>query len=315
MSDNGENILVIKLGAFGDFIQALGAMAAIRKHHRNDRVTLLTTRPFAEIARQSGYFNDVWVDRRPKWHEPFEWWTLREKLNSGNFTRVYDLQNNDRTCLYFHLLSPRPEWVGTARGASHRNESPLRTAGKAFEGHKQTLALAGISNVEPDSLVWMTGKNSFKLERPYVLIVPGGSARHPEKRWPAEYFSALCKKLAEDGFNTVLMGGETEFKISSMIQNGNPYCVDLTGQTDYGDIAELARTAAGAIGNDTGPIHIIAPTGCPTLVLFSKKTNPAKHGPLGETVSYLQRDRLQDLSLQDVYRAFMNLHRHRHTSS
>ena len=41
-----QRILVIKLGALGDFIYALGPMAAIRRHHKDARITLLTTAPF-----------------------------------------------------------------------------------------------------------------------------------------------------------------------------------------------------------------------------------------------------------------------------
>src|SRR5688572_4110498 len=98
-----NNILVIKLGALGDFIQALGPMKAIRSHHPQDRLTLLTTAPYASLARASGYFDSVVIDERPKWTQPQKWFSLRQKLNGGRFSRVYDLQNNDRTGLYFRL--------------------------------------------------------------------------------------------------------------------------------------------------------------------------------------------------------------------
>ena len=46
-------ILIIKLGALGDFIQALGPFAAIRRHHADAHITLLTTDPFAAFAAAS----------------------------------------------------------------------------------------------------------------------------------------------------------------------------------------------------------------------------------------------------------------------
>ena len=67
------NILVIKLGALGDFIQALGPMAAIRRHHRDARLSLLTTLPFARLAGMSGYFDRVETDDRPRWNQPAGW--------------------------------------------------------------------------------------------------------------------------------------------------------------------------------------------------------------------------------------------------
>src|SRR5215471_14975786 len=60
-----ENILVIKHGALGDFVQAMGAAAAIRAHHQGAEITLLTTAPFADLARSSPYFDQVWIDERP----------------------------------------------------------------------------------------------------------------------------------------------------------------------------------------------------------------------------------------------------------
>jgi len=62
-----SRILVIKLGALGDIVQALGPFAAIRRHHADDEITLLTTLPFAEFLKRSPYFDQVWVDPRASW--------------------------------------------------------------------------------------------------------------------------------------------------------------------------------------------------------------------------------------------------------
>ena len=48
-----KNILVIKLGALGDFIQALGQMKAIRSHNPESKIKLLTTKPFQAFAEKS----------------------------------------------------------------------------------------------------------------------------------------------------------------------------------------------------------------------------------------------------------------------
>ena len=100
-----EKILIIKLGAMGDFIQALGLFAAIRRHHPHAEITLLTGKPFAGFAEKCGYVDQVWVDKKPKLLDVAGWFDLRKKLNGARFSRVYDLQNNDRTCLYFKLFN------------------------------------------------------------------------------------------------------------------------------------------------------------------------------------------------------------------
>lgn len=308
--DNGsfQAILVIKLGALGDFVQSLGPMKAIRAHHPQARITLLTTRPFADFARKSGYFDDIWIDTRPKWLDLSGWLSLRRRLNGGGFGRVYDLQNNDRTALYLKLFSPRPQWVGAAPGASHRNTSAQRTAGQAFDGHVQTLALAGVGPVTVDRMDWIEADLSgFGLRKPYVLIVPGSAPSRPEKRWPASAYAALCRAFVTQGIQPVLIGTGDEKPVIDSIRQDCPEALDLAGRTALLDIVVLAREAAGAVGNDTGPMHMIAPTGCPSVVLFSRHSNPVRHAPKGEKIVTLQAGDIAALGKDEVLEAFNQL--------
>ena len=59
-----NRILIIKLGALGDMVQATTAFAALRHYHKNDHLTLLTTILYKEIALKMGYFDEVWVDEK-----------------------------------------------------------------------------------------------------------------------------------------------------------------------------------------------------------------------------------------------------------
>lgn len=301
MIHHQERILVIKLGALGDFIQALGPMAAIRAHHPNAHITLLTTKPFEGLAHEAPYFDDIILDDKPKWSDITSWVKLRTMLNTIKAARVYDLQNNDRTAFYFKLCNPRPEWVGVARGASHRNTSPERTKGHAFDGHKQTLALAGIENVHVDPMDWIKADiRKFDLKPPFALLVPGSAPEHPQKRWPAEHFAELAGHLMTEGLQPVLLGTNAEKEVTDKIKSLQPKCINLNGQTSLFEIIALGRKAALCVGNDTGPMHMIGPTGCPTTVLFSKQSNFKKHYPLGPYVSILHKDDLKDLSARDV---------------
>lgn len=312
MTDNRLpiKILVIKLGALGDFIQAFGPMKAIRDYHPSAHIVLLTTKPFARFAKRSGYFDDIWVDTKPRWTNPSGWLSLRNQLNNADFKRVYDLQNNDRTRLYFRLFKKTncPEWVGTARGASHRNTSPERTAGHAFDGHAQTLKQAGINNVYIDTLEWMDEDCShFKIALPYTLIIPGSSPDHPQKRWPVENFSELAKSMANKGYTPVIIGGRQELELADLLEKSTPDAVNLVGQTSFSHLASLARNAVGAVGNDTGPMHLVAATGCPSIVLFSGHSTPEKHAPKGQSVRVLQESDLNDLSHHTVWETFLSI--------
>jgi ADP-heptose:LPS heptosyltransferase len=305
-----KRILIIKLGALGDFIQALGPMRAIRQHYADDHITLLTTVPFVDLAYQSRYCNEVWVDKKPRWVDIAGWLELRRHFIAGAFDRVYDLQNNDRTALYLRLFTPRPEWVGAARGASIRNASFERTAGKAFDGHVQTLALAGIHGIKPDTMTWVAPSHDFSgLPAPYTLIVPGASARHPHKRWPEARYGDFCQLILNHGYQPVLIGSAEDGPACDTIARSDSRIINLCGQTTIYDLPSLARGATGAAGNDTGPMHIIAQAGCPSIVLFSGRTNPRKHGPVGHDVITIQKERLEDLQAAEVFAAFARQHK------
>ncbi len=300
MTDTNK-VLVIKLSALGDFVQCFGAMRAIRNNHSNANITLLTTKPYADLAQQSGYFNDVIIDTRPKLFQLKSWLHLGQKLNTEKFNRVYDLQCNDRTNIYFKLFLKKPEWFGTAKGASHRNISPTRKNDLAFYGHKQTLALAGIKNVKIDKLKWMnTDISAFPLTTPYVLITAGCAPSRPEKKWDSQNYGNLCIALVNQGLQPVLLGTESEKDINKNIVEHCPEALDLTQKTNLFDIPTLARKAAFAIGNDTGPMHFIGPTNCKALVLFSGSSDPKRHRPLGENVDTIQQENINDISVKYV---------------
>ena len=309
--EHKEKILVIKLSALGDFIQALGPMKAIRQHHPNAHITLMTTPMFKSYAKKCGYFDEIWCDNtRPKMPNIFSWLSFRKKLINAKYTRVYDLQNNDRTNIYFQLFPKhkRPEWVGAAKGASHENNSPERTAGHAFDGHKQTLALVEIKNVTVDTMDWINEDiSAFNLKKPYILLIPGSAPQHPQKRWPAQKYAEIANKLTVDGYTIVLLGTDSEKDVTSKIHELGPDCVNLTGKTSLFQITALAHNAEAAIGNDTGPMHIIGPTGCPTIALFSGHSTPKRHAPLGKNVHTIQKENIEDIKSAEVLEIIKNI--------
>jgi ADP-heptose:LPS heptosyltransferase len=292
-----NKILVIKHGALGDIVLATGPFQAIRKHHPNDHITLLTTSPYAELLKKSGYFDEVWVDSRPKLYRLFSFLALISKIRKGHFSRIYDMQTSERTSWYFWFLGKNaPEWVGTAPGASHRHNTPERTSLHSVERQKQQLQIAGINELPKPNVDWLTSDISrFVLPERYALIAAGGSSHRPGKRWPACRYAALCNWLVERGITPVLIGTNAEATVLSTIETLCSKVKNLFGQTGFADIATLARGAVCAIGNDTGPIHIIATAGCPTLVLFSQFSNPTLCAPRGANVTILSEEKLSDL--------------------
>ncbi len=298
-------ILVIKHAALGDFIQACGPFAAIRRYHADRHITLMTTPTFADLGAASGYFDAVWIDDRPSWRRPLAWWRLRRKLLAGRFARVYDLQTSDRTAAYFHVLprARRPEWSGHVAGCSHRHVDPARDSMHTIDRQAAQLRAAGINAVPPPDMSWLRGDvDAFLKGGPCALLVPGSTPNRPEKRWPGDSFAALAEKLTATGLVPFVIGTANEAALMDRIAAAVPGAVNLCGRTSLGQIASLARAATVAIGNDTGPMHIIAQAGCPSLVLFSAHSDPALCAPRGANVTVLRGAPLSDVSVAAVWR-------------
>ena len=75
---------------------------------------------------------------------------------------------------------------------------------------------------------------------------------------------------------------------------------DLTADTSFAEIVALARGAASAVGNDTGPMHLITIAGCPSVVLYSQASDPALCAQKGVDVTILRHDLLSELSVDEV---------------
>ncbi|WP_373085755.1 glycosyltransferase family 9 protein [Sneathiella sp.] len=303
MTSQTKNILVIKHGALGDVILAQSPFQAIRAFHPDAHITLLTTRPFAAFLQKSGLFDDVWIDERPKISQPGKLLALIRKLRAGRFDRVYDLQTSTRSNSYFRFFSPgkKPEWCGIAKGCSHPHTSPSRTKIHTIERHADQLKLAGIDQMPAADFSWAKSDISkFELKAPYALLVPGGAAHRPEKRWPAKCFGELAAYLDGKGLTVALIGGPAEAEAIATIIEICPAAKDLSCQTDFGDIAALGSEATVAVGNDTGPLHLISAVGCQTVVLFSRASDPTLSRPRGPQVRVMQKDSLADLLPLDV---------------
>jgi ADP-heptose:LPS heptosyltransferase len=300
------SILVIKLSALGDFIQALGPAAAIRRHHARDHITLLTTEPYAVFARDTGLFDEVVIDRRPGVFDLEGWLALRRLLRAGRFHHVYDLQTSDRSSLYARLFAPgpRPQWTGIAWRCSHPHANLDRFPQHTIDKQAEQLLMAGIYPVPLPSLPALARSPPANLQhRSFALLIPGSSPRHLRKRWPTEHYGELARRLNAAGYLPVIVGAPGEEDLATTVQVSCTEAIDLVGKTDLSALADLARRAALTIGNDTGAIHIAAAGGNPVVVLFSAASDPSRCAPRGGPVRILAESDLAELSVDRVFSA------------
>jgi ADP-heptose:LPS heptosyltransferase len=289
-----SSVLVLRLGALGDFVLSFPAFAALRAHHATDHLVLLTTAPFVPLAQASPWFDEIRVDDRPGWLDLPGLWRLRRKLRAD---LVYDLQTSRRSARYF-WLSGRPPWSGIATGCAFPDPDPKRDLLHTVDRQRGQLAAAGVPPV-PLDVSWLSGYGPA-LEKPYALLIPGTSGSHGgAKTWPLARFAELAGILAGRGLLPVVVGNAGEAAKAAAILRACPQAIDLTGKTSILALAGVAQRAALAVGGDTGPLHLAAMMGCKTIALFSRYSDPVQACPVGDT-HLLRADRLEDLTVERV---------------
>lgn len=286
-------VLTIRHGAFGDIVLSFPAMAAIRAHHPGAKISLLTTQLYAPMLSASPWFDRVVVDDKPEWWHLAGLRRLRQTL--AGFDMIYDLQTSGRSTRYF-AIAGRPPWSGIARDCQFPDAANRETL-HTRERLAQQLRLAGIAGLPVPDLSWLAGPVA-NLPARYAVLVPGAAPHRPEKRFPAEKFREVAAGL---DMPVVVVGTAGEKPLAQTIGG-----LDLTGQTDFPQLATVFRGATLAIGNDTGPMHLAAALGVPCISLFSAASDPARTAPRypdGTWPSILRAPNLHDLPVAQVLAA------------
>src|SRR5262249_373797 len=280
----------------------------IRRHHADDRITLLTTPRFAELAARTKLFDSVIIDHRPKPVDVGGWLALRRTLRRGRFDRVYDFQTSDRTGLYafFFLPGRMPEWSGTAWRCTHPHANLERDRQHTMDRQAEQLLMSGIFPVSVTPWLPAAGPLPSAVNgRRFAILIPGSSPRHLAKRWPATHYGELARRLSHAGYMPVLVGVRGEADLGNLIPDLCSDTLHLIGRTDITELAALARAADRTIGNDTGATHVAAAGGNPVLVLFSRASDPSLCAPRGKITRVLTEPILAELSVEVVFSTCM----------
>ena len=295
MTNQIEQILVIKHGALGDIIQANGILKNIRKHHSSARITLLTSSKFYSLMNKCPYINNIIIDDRYSLINIFKQASLLKKLYVNEFSLVYDLQNSFRTLVYQNFFLRSVKWITTNR--KHHQISGLR-------GLIDMLAENNISTVNtlnPD-ISWMANNvtkilKEKKITGNYIILIPGSSKNHAEKRWP--YYNKLAELLMKQKWKiiTILGPDEKELKKTS--------AGFIFDNLSWQDLAGIIKSSAYVIGNDTGPIHVASCLGKPGLAIFGPSTSDIRSELKREKFNVLKVNALSELSALEVYEKAM----------
>lgn len=126
-----------------------------------------------------------------------------------------------------------------------------------------------------------------------LLICIHPAAGNEMKQWPIEYFAAVADRLVEDhGAQIILIGGPGEEPIGEnllrhMRRDG---AVSLIGRSPLSDLPALLTRCDLFLGNDSGPKHIAAGLGIPTVAVHSGSVDVYEWGPIGPHAVAVVRD-------------------------
>jgi len=265
-------ILIIKLGALGDVIMSTPIIKRISEHHQGDNIYLLTSQAYVGLFQDWRIKLQIMPISRSG---PLLLWRSINTIRSQKFDRCYDLQSNDRTSLIC-ALSNIPVRAGNHPRFPYHMHPRGKYVGQCHsqERLKQILSSAGIEpSDEPPYLpvsdssrekvaAWL--KQNNLLEKQFVVMHAGASAKHPQKRWP--YYQQLAIELQKSGLKPIWAGGKEDSDINKQLSTS--IGIDLTNIFNIPEEAELARHAAFAVTNDSAPMHIFSCSGIPVFGIF-----------------------------------------------
>lgn len=241
------------------------------RHHAGSAVTLLTTPPFAPLF---GAWPGLAVHAVPR-RGLANQLALVRWLRGQGFTRVYDLQANDRSGWWCALsgiaerVGNHPRWPYTLhpasawRGQSHiytRLCEVLAAAGVVVDASRPSLPADDATQARVDDWLAARAASDARL----VLLHAGASPTRPGKRWP--HFAALAARLRAAGFTLAWLGAEAERELNASLCTAGD--LDATAAFDILALAELGRRACFAVTNDSGPMHVLSAAGIPVFGLF-----------------------------------------------
>lgn len=224
--------------------------------------------------------------------------TAARNLARGNFDAAFILPNSFRSAVA-PALARIPERWGYAtdhrggllsravrlpsRAASEHTvlyyRELLAEAGIEWRGERFDIELSDRTLQEAEEIIKRNGGGRETLR---VGFSPG-AAWGPSKRWPADRFASVARRLIEsNGIEALIFGSDADTElVGKIVAEAGDRAVGLAGA--FPELRHLAAAVSGCsllFTNDSGPMHIAAALGVPVLALFGP-TDERRSGPWG----------------------------------
>ncbi len=275
-------VLVVRLGALGDIVHTVPAVAALAAA-RAARIDWLVDRRHAAVLEVFDLpVARVTVDPSGSWRETL---AVVGRLRTERYDVAIDFQGLLKSALLARASGAR-RVVGFARAALRE---PLAAA-----CYTESVPVALDLHIVQKNLALLAALDVRDREVRLPLspavrppVSPGGSAPvvlnpgagWPNKRWPPERFGELAAVIArERGIRSLVTWGPGERVLAEEVVEASRGAASLAPATSIADLVRLLAGARLVVSGDTGPIHLAAAAGRPIVGIYGP-TNPARNGP------------------------------------
>lgn len=282
------NILIVRLGALGDVVHAIPAAAALRGAFPDARIDWVVDARHMEMVSLVTVVDRAVVVGRAS---IAGWTDAVRRLRQVRYDVALDLQGLLKSAVLarasgaarvigfsiWHLRekTARPfyseagEEGDEAEHVIHKNLRLLRTIG--VDDERVSFPLAHVESAAVAAVREEVGDQSF------ALINPG--AAWPNKRWPPSRFGEISAFLRDvRGLTSFVLWGPGEEPLAREVVSASGGSARVAPATSIADLLALGREASLMVSGDTGPLHIAAAAGTPTVAIFGP-TNPQRNGP------------------------------------
>lgn len=287
-------ILIRATNWIGDAIMTLPAVRTIRQNFPAATISVLAQPWVADIFSANPLVDEVIVYHKKGCHAGvLGMWRLSRQLAAHKFDLAILLQNAFEAALIARLANI-PVIAGFSRDARRLLLTHPVPVSKAIKRKHQVLyyqyllEALGLTpsantlylNVADDDGAWARDFVS-RLAGPIFGLNPG-AAYGPAKRWPAERYGEVAKRLVDRLGGTVLVFGTAADSVAAKsIAQYAANSIDLTGKTSLARAMALIGHCHLFITNDSGLMHVAAAHNTPLVAIFGS-TDVVTTGPFSE---------------------------------
>lgn len=292
-------VLVRATNWLGDAVMSIPALREIRRVYPNADIVILARQWVADLYAREDFCDRILVyDHQGRHAGALGKLRLANELRRERFDEAILLQNAfDAALLAFLARIPvRIGYARDARGILLTESVPAPAPGAIAEHQRfyylELLRRAGRIDTLPECADIQLGGieaaatagrkrwvNRGLPEGPWVGVSPG-AAYGGAKRWLPERFAGAARSLANQlGANIAVFGSPAEAELCQAIAaRAGAGAHSLAGQTSLAEFIELAATCSVYLTNDSGPMHVAAALGLPTVAVFGA-TDHVATGP------------------------------------